>query len=131
MSKKEEKPSEPTAEGHLAPQFGSDTVDLVKGKVDMRRLSKINPIDKAWISFFLLVDEEEDGGYFKEFCEQFLNLSVSEEGWRVNKMIQAIAGSKGATGVGELMKRPGLLQRNITQRDWKKKADEEGKTVVE
>ena len=131
MSKKEER-KEPTAESTLAPQLGSDIKDLTtQHKVDMRRLSNINPIDKAWISFFLLVDDEEDGGYFKEFCEQYLNLSVSEEGWRVNKIIQAIASSKGATGVGELMKRPGWLGRNISQRDWKKKADEEGKTIVE
>ena len=131
MSKKEEKPSEPTAEGHLAPQFGSDTVDLVKGKYDMRRLSKINELDKIWIAFFRMVPDMEGGSFTNEFCDNYLNLAVSEEGWRVNKMIQAIAGSKGATSVGELVKRPGLLQRNITQRDWKKKADEEGKTVVE
>ena len=131
MSAKEKKTEEPTAEGSLSPQFGSDTVDLVKGKFDMRRLSKINPIEKAWIAFFSLIEEEEDGGYFKEFCQEYLNLAVSEDGWRVNKMIQAIAGSKGATNVGELVSKPGWIQRNISQRDWKKKADDEGKTVVQ
>ena len=131
MSKKDEKPQEPTAEGTLSPQFGTDTTDLVKGKFDMRRLSKINQLDKIWIAYFVMTRPEEGGDFAKDFCANYLNLAVSEDGWRVNKMIQAIAGSKGATGVGELMKRPGLLQRNITQRDWKKKAEEEGKTVVE
>ena len=130
ISKKEET-KEPTAEGTLAPQFGSDTVDLVKGKYDMRRLSKINELDKIWIAFFRMVPDVEGGDFTSEFCDNYLNLAVSEEGWRVTKMIQAIAGSKGAMGVGELVKRPGLLQRNITQRDWKKKAEEEGKTIVE
>lgn len=129
MSQQQER-QEVTAEGELAGQLGTDKTTLVKGKFDMRRLSKINPIEKAWISFFMLEPEEEGGDYFREFCENYLNLSVSEDGWRTNKMIQMVAGSKGAPSVGDLMKRPGWLSRNLMQRDWEKKAEEDGATVV-
>jgi len=139
MVREEDKKPEITAEGELAPQLGSDKTKMAKGLFDIRRLSKINPIEKAWISFFILEDGEPGsdeeleggGGFFREFCESYLNLSVSEDGWRVNKMIQMVAGAKGAPSVGELVKKPGLLQRNITNRGWKKEADEKGQTVVE
>ena len=131
MSKKEEKSKEPTAEGMLAPQFGTDSVDLTRGRFDSRIYAKIGPLDVIWIGFFKMVPDMEGGEFCKEFCENYLKLTRSEDGWQQNKQIQVIAGSKGAMGVGELMKRPGLLQRNITQRDWKKKAEEEGKTIVE
>lgn len=135
-----EKPQEQiTAEVILAPQIGTDTTLLVKGKYDIRRLSKLNPLEKAWLSFFLLEDgpdgKDKDltggGGYYAEFCDGYMNLSVSEEGWRVNKLIQMVAASKGAPGVGELQRKPNILQRNITDRKWKQNADEQGRTVVE
>ena len=132
MVREEDKKPEITAEGELAGQLGSDKTTLSKGVFDMRRLSKLNPLEKAWISFFYnMFPSEEGGDYFNEFCDNWLNVSVSEEGWRTNKMIQMVAGAKGAPSVGELQKKPGLLQRNITDRGWKKRADEEGKTIVE
>lgn len=139
MVRKDDKPPEITAEGELAPQMGSDKTTMARGTFDMRRLSKINPIEKAWISFFRLEDGDDGkdhdleggGGFFFEFCEEYLNLSVSEDGWRTNKMIQMVAGAAGAPSVGELQKKPGWLGRNITQRGWKKDADEEGRTIVE
>ena len=130
MSRRTEK-EELTAESHLGPQLGTDTVDLVKGKVDMRRLSKLGPIDKAWLSYFSMLSDEEGGEFARRFCDNYINYAVSEEGWRTNKMIQMVAGSKGAPSVGELVKRPGVLQRNITDREWKKKAEEQGQTIVE
>jgi len=131
LSRREEKKEELTAESHLGPQLGSDTTELVKGKVDMRRLSKLGPLDKAWISYFLLKKPKKGGRYTNRFCENYMNLAVSEDGWRVNKMIQMVAGSKGAPSVGELQKKPNIVARNVTQRDWEKKAREEGKTIVE
>lgn len=131
VSRRNDKPQEPTAEGVLGPQFGTDTVDLVQGKTDMRRLSKITGIEKVWLAYFMLKKNQRGGRFARRFCDNFVNLAVSEDGWRVNKMIQAIAGSKGATSVGELQKKPGVLQRNITNRGWEEKAKEQGKTIVE
>lgn len=139
MVRKDDPKPEVTAEGELAPQLGSDKTQMARGTFDMRRLSKINPIEKAWIAFFILEDGEDGkdeeleggGGFYHEFCQGYLNLSVSEDGWRVNKMIQMVAGASGAPSVGELVKKPNILQRNITNRDWKKKAEEKGATTVE
>jgi len=132
LSRREKEKEELTAESHLGPQLGSDTIDLVKGKVDMRRLSKLpSPLDKVWISYFMLIGDEEGGEFARAFCNNYLNLAVSDDGWRVNKMIQMVAGSKGAPSVGELQKKPNIVARNVTQRDWEKKAREEGKTIVE
>ncbi|NIT04094.1 hypothetical protein GTO10_04180 [Candidatus Saccharibacteria bacterium] len=46
-------------------------------------------------------------------------------------MIQMVAGAAGAPSVGDLVKKPGVLQRNITNRGWKKEAEEKGQTIVE
>lgn len=128
----EKKAEQPTAESTLAPQLGTDIIDIMLNKkVDMRRLSKTGPLDKAWIAYFLLLEDEEGGDFARQFCNNYLNLAVSEDGWRVNKMIQMVAGSKGVPAVGDLMKKPGWVTRNITDKSWKKKADEEGKTIVE
>jgi hypothetical protein len=130
--RKEENKSELTAESHLAPQLGSDTAELVKGKYDMRRLSKLDPLDKIWIAYFLQVPVEDGGEYAREFCENYMNLAVSDDGWRVNKMIQMVAGAQGSpTQVGELVKKPGIIGRNITNRNWKQKAEEQGQQIVE
>lgn len=131
MVKKDEKEPLQTAESTLSPQFGSDTVDLVHGIYDVRRLTKLNPLEKAWISYFLLLPTMEGGDFARAFCSGYMNLAMSEEGWNKNKMIQMTAASKGAPGIGELFKKPGWFARNLTRRDWQKKADEEGKTVVE
>jgi len=130
VRKEDEKP-EITAEGELAGQLGSDKTTLAGGVFDMRRLSKTGELDKVWIAYFLNVPKIRGGRFAYTFCDNYLNLAVSEEGWRINKMIQMVAGAKGAPSVGELAKRPGLLQRNITNRKWREKADEKGATIVE
>jgi len=88
---------------------------LVTGKYDMRRLSKLAMLDKVWLSYFLMVPKKRGGRFWTEFCGNYMNLAVSEDGWRVNKMIQMVAGSKGAPSVGELVKKPGVLQRNMEE----------------
>lgn len=129
--KKEDKPPEITAEGELAPQLGSDKTKLVKGQMDMRRLSKINEVQSYVIGYFMNVPNRRGGRFWRDLCDNILNLNVSVEGWRVNKMIQMVAGAKGAPSVGELQKKPGWISRHVTDRDWKRKAAEEGKTIVE
>ena len=131
MSRREEKKEEITAEGVLAADFGSDQTIISKGTVDIRRFSKIGPIDKFCLAYFLNVPDARGGRFWRTICGNFLNLACSEDGWKTNKAIQLVAGSKGAPSVGELQKKPGVLQRNITDRDWKKKAEEEGRTIVE
>jgi len=69
VSEKKER-EQPTAESTLGPQLGSDIEILSKmHKVDMRRLSKLGPIDKAWLSYFTLLEPEEGGDFAKASTE--------------------------------------------------------------
>jgi hypothetical protein len=132
LSRKSDKEQpEVTAEGTLGPQMGTDTVDLVQGRYDPLILSKLGPLAKYWISYFMLVPAHRGGNFYQNFCKMYVRTARSEEGWQQNKFIQFTAGAKGAPTVGELMKKPNVLSRNITHRDWKKEAEEEGKVVVE
>ena len=128
---KEEKKTEITAETVLGPQLGSHPVKIVLGEYSEEIMTKINPIEKAWLSYFEMVPELEGGDFAKEFCRKYKAHSRSVDGWNVNKMIQMVAGSKGATAIGELKKKPGILARNLTQRDWKKNAEERGEVIIE
>ena len=83
------------------------------------------------MAFFNIVDDEEGGEYFREYIDEWLNLSVSVDGWHNNKKIQFVAGSKGSPTMGELMKKPGWVGRNITNRSYKEKAEEKGAQIVE
>jgi len=128
---KQEKKIEVTAETVLGPQIGSHPVRIVQGEYSEEIMTKINPIEKAWLSYFEMVPDLEGGEFAKEFCRKYKAHSRSVDGWNVNKMIQMVAGSKGVTAIGELKKKPGILQRNITDRGWKKKAEEKGEVIVE
>lgn len=129
--RKEEKKPEITAESELAPQLGSDKTDLVQGRFDMRRLSKINEIQVHVIGYFMNVPDLRGGRFWRKLTDNLLNLSVSVEGWRVNKMNQMVASAKGTPSVGELQKKPGWIKRNVTDKNWRRKAEEKGQTIVE
>ena len=123
-----------TAEEALAPQLGTDTIDLMRGRINPARLSNINDIEKLWMSYFMsetLVPKEDGGDAAREFIEKYLNLAMSVGGRRVTQMIQMVAGSKGAASGVELVKKPGWFTRNILKRKWKEEAEEEGKIIVE
>lgn len=130
MPKKDE-PPQITAESHLGPQLGTDTTELVQGRYDPRILSKLHPLDPIWMGYFLNKKDKRGGKFCKAFIGNMLRLKRSEDGWGTNKIIQFTAAAKGAPSVGELVKKPGWLGRNVTDRTWKKKAEEEGSTVVE
>jgi len=133
MSQKLQKKAEelPNAEASLAPQLGTDMLDLAQGIFDIRRLSNINPLEKVWMSYFLLAPMERGGRFARNFINNYLNLAVSEGGQRVRQMIQMVAGSKGTPVIGEIVKKPNWFARNITNRKWREKAEEEGKLIVE
>ena len=120
-----------TAEGTLSSEFATDTTQKVRGVIDVRRGTMVNPIEVIWMAYFRRLGEFEGGDFANAFIEDYLNLKMSVDGWFTNKRIQFTAASKGAPGVGELFKKPGWVQRNISQRDWERKAREEGKTIVE
>jgi len=133
MSRREDKKKpEITAESSLAPQLGSNPALMARtGEFDIRKHTKINDIIAFCAAYFRRLPDEEGGEFARNFFDDLLHLSTSIDGWNVNKEIQMVAGSKGVGSVGELVKKPGIIQRNVTNRAWKKQADEEGKTVVE
>lgn len=127
----DEKKQEITGESALAPQIGSDVTEISTGMFDPRITSKLTPLDKIWIAYFLQKKDKRGGAFAKRFCVNYLKLATSEDGWRINKMIQAIAAGKGVpTAIGEIVRRPNWIRRHTTDRDWEKKAEESGATVV-
>jgi len=129
MSKKEDKEEKPI-EYVVGEQLASDFVELVKGRSDARRLSMVNEAEVLALSYFSQVPDNEGGEYVREFIADFLNLKMSLAGWRSNQLIRLVQGSKGVTA-GEIVKRPGIIGRNLTNRDWKNKAEREGATIIE
>ena len=116
--KKEEKPIEFV----IGEQLASDALNLVRGRSDPRRLSIINEAEVLALSYFSQIPDNEGGEYVRDFIADFLNLKMSVGGWRSNQLIRLVQGSKGVAA-GELVKKPGFVGRNITNRDWKEKAE--------
>ena len=129
MSRKEDKQETPV-EVILGKQLASDPVNLANGMSDPRRLSKISGLEAIAYSWFLAVPVYRGGNWARQFANNMLNLRMSDEGWRANQLIRLVAGSKGVPNV-DVAKKPGWLGRNFTQKDWKEKANNEGKEIIE
>jgi len=114
----------------IGEQLASDWVKLIKGQSDPRRLSIVNEPEVLALSYFSQIPDNEGGEYVRDFISDFLNLKMSLGGWRSNQLIRLVQGSKGVVA-GEIVKKPGIIARNITNRDWKDKAEREGARVVE
>ena len=127
--KKTEKEQKPI-EFVIGEQLASDAVKLIKGRSDPRRLSMISEAEVLALSYFSQIPHNEGGEYCESFIEDYLTLKMSVGGWRSNQLIRLVQGSKGVAA-GELVKKPGVVGRLITNRDWKEKAEREGATVIE
>ncbi len=125
-SEKEEKPIEFV----IGEQMASDFVELVKGRSDARRLSIVNEAEVLALSYFSQIPDNEGGEYVRDFIADFLNLKMSLGGWRSNQLIRLVQGSKGVTS-DEIVKKPGIIGRYVTDRDWKEKAERSGARIVE
>ena len=111
-------------------QLASDARNLAKGRSDPRRLSLINEPEVLALSYLNQIPDNEGGAYVRDFISDFLNLKMSKDGWRANQLIRLVQGSKGVVA-GEIVKKPGILGRTLTNRDWKEKAERDGATIVE
>lgn len=128
-SKKQESTQEPI-ETIVGPQLATDPALLAQGLSDARRISKISGIEAIAYSWFLVQPDYQGGEWSRNFVANMLNLRMSEDGWRANQIIRLVAGSKGVPSI-DVIRKPGVFARNITHRDWKQKADAEGKEIVE
>lgn len=129
----------------LAPQLGSDPQHLSKGEIDQRKFAVLNEPTQAALGYF----NWRGGGqeyknskgetkkrrgirFWRNLVDWELNTSPSIGGLGRRQTIQETAAAAGVgKGVLEVAERPNVLARNLTQRDWKKKAMEEGKAVPE
>lgn len=132
MRRRREEKEEKTAETMLAPQLGSTPREMARGRWDIRKQSNLpNEIFAICGAYFTNLPENEGGGFARDFFNSLYHTLTSVRGWNVNKQVQMVGAGKGAPQVGELKKKPGWIGRNVTQRDWKEKAEEEGQVIVE
>ena len=127
MSKQKQ---EDTIEVILGQQYGSDIDHAGRGRIDPRRFTNINEAEAFCIAYFMNTHDYHGGQWVKKYIENYLNLKMGVNGWRANQGIRVIAGSKGAPTV-DVAKRPGWFSRNVTKRNWKEKAEQEGVEVIE
>lgn len=108
----------------LAPQLGSDPRDIAKGKFDMRRLTVI---DKAQLpSIMYLTIRSKKSPASKTVLDVIANWGPSVGGRGRRDIIRMEAVSKGGpASVESEIIRPGLIARNVYNRDWERKAKEE------
>lgn len=126
----EEETKFPPVENILGPQLASDDTFKRGGISDARRLSRINEAEVLALSYLNQIPDNEGGEYVRDFIQDFLNLKMSLDGWRARQIIDVVRGSKGM-GAASLRTKPGWWARNIYERDWEKKAELEGQTVIE
>ncbi len=128
-SKKQETTQEPI-ETIVGPQLASAKDFTADGRNDERKLSNISPVEAIAYSWFLAIPDHEGGEWARDFVNNMLTLRDSVEGWRSNQLIRLVAGSKGVPST-DYVKKPGIIARNLTKRDWEQKAKVEGKEIVE
>jgi len=99
----------------LPEQLGSDPTFIAKGKFDERKLSNIDEIDRLWLSYFLLIPDEDGGNYARNLCDNYLTLSDSIGGERAKDLIRMQLAASGIKKRKEEDKR-NFLEKHLTQR---------------
>jgi len=108
----------------LAPQLGSDFNHLGKGQFDMRKLSVIGEKDIPFLIYAKIRGKKTT--VWNDIYDMYLNLQVSVGGRGRRDIIRMEGVSKG--GLPEIqpeLERPGWVQRNFTDREWKKRIKDE------
>jgi len=102
----------------IAPQIGVDFEGLQEGKIDPRRLSRINKIESFWMSWFLHLPDNEGGEFMREFIEDMLNLNMSLEGHERSKLlVEALRAVTTSQKTQDKAKdNRNWIERNITKR---------------
>jgi len=109
----------------LAPQLGTDATELARGRADMRRLSVIEERDIPFLIYAKIRGRKTR--VWDMVYDMYLNLKVSVGGRGRKDIIRMEGVARG--GLPEIaaeFQKPGWIQRNITQRDWRKKLELEG-----
>ena len=120
------------AEEVLTPQIGTfPDIITETGRYDDRILSRINSIEALWMSIVELIPEYGGGRMWKKFGYVYRMLKRSEGGWTTQNIIKALGNLRGSPMHREIARKPNILARNLWNRDWREKATEEGKEVIQ
>lgn len=128
MSQKNKKEEQTPVEVIILPQLASSDGFVAFGLNDERKLTKISAAEAFTAAYFDGVPSYRGGNWAKEYMKRFVIYKQSEEGWRANQLIRGIMAAKGTPQVG-LAKKPGIIGRYLTERDWKEKAQSQGLEV--
>lgn len=145
MSTPKKEDSQSVVAKTLAPQIGSSNKVLVQQDIDQRKFAVLNEKQRAVLAYFEFRGGakhmfREDGEQSQRRGNRFwnhvvdweLNATPSTNGLRARQVIQALAAERGeGKEAFDVAHKPGLISRNITDRDWKEKAMKEGKAVPE
>jgi len=102
---------------NLSPQLGTNPTELAKGGFDMRRLSIIDIKLQAALAYFSWRGKKVK--FWNHIVEYYLNSAPSVGGVGRRQLIQMQQATTPGAAVTEELEKPGWLQRNILNRDWK------------
>ncbi len=114
----------------LGPQLGTDGVQLSKGLIDQRKYAVLTPLQQLALAHFDYRGNVQGNRYFARLTDFILNSSPSLHGRGRQDTIELAAAASGSRSVATARK-PGWFTRNVTDRDWQKKAEQQGKVVEE
>lgn len=114
---------------NLIMQMASSQFVLGQGRIDERKLTHISELGQVALSHFAYRGKVDKIRFWGFMYEELLALAVSIGGMRANQIIKLVSAYTGSPQP-EFAQKPNWLTRNTTQRDWKEKAESEGKTII-
>lgn len=114
----------------LAEQLGTAPEIKAQMRIDERKLAVLTPATLSALSHFAFRHVYDGIRYWGHTVEWELVGSQGVGGLGRRHILTAIANSSGTQAI-EKAQKPNALARNIWDRDWKKKAEKEGKLVDE
>jgi hypothetical protein len=98
------------------------------GDIDAWMLTRMNSDIFLGLVGLETIAEADDAQYIKDFVDVFLRGLKGIEGFSVKQLERIAIGMSSSAGQ-RIVKRPGMIGRNITNRAWKEKAESEGAEV--
>jgi hypothetical protein len=112
----------------LAPQLGSNPRKLAAMEIDERKMAVLDPYVATSLGYFDYRGVVGKIRFWNRLVDWELVTSQAIDGLARRQILQAIANSSGVQ-ISEVVKAPNVLARNIWSRDWKKKAELQGKVT--
>lgn len=109
----------------LAPQLGSDPIDIAKMRWDMRRLTIINQEMLGLIMYATIRGQKNTAWLTVLDVIQNWGVSVGGRGRRDIIRMEAVSKGGMANVEAEMRNKPGMFARNLWKRDWESQKREE------